>query len=173
LLGDEVKIKKRRAKNAVQLRKNIRDNFINREREKVVAEAIGPDIEKRLENFPTLCKNLYDSSINVVYDSLHQIKKILSVGIFLNLFFKFCLEKRPPIQYVLAMGILPRLCEFLLPGFPPKIQFEACWAITNIASGSSEQTQAVYKCGAVPHIVNLVRSENLDVREQAIWALGY
>eukprot|EP00118_Oscarella_pearsei_P021698 m.245348 g.245348 ORF g.245348 m.245348 type:complete len:95 (+) comp40254_c3_seq87:489-773(+) len=70
------------------------------------------------------------------------------------------------------MGIVPRLVEFVHSHDDGQVQFEAAWALTNVASGSSMQTRVVVEAGAVPVFVEALGAASDDVKEQVIWALG-
>ena len=83
-----------------------------------------------------------------------------------------CPERSPPIDEVLHAGVAPRLVQFLQWHDRQELQFEAAWALTNIASGTSAHTNEIIRLGAVPIFVQLLQSTSEDVREQAIWALG-
>merc|ERR1719426_205068 len=81
-------------------------------------------------------------------------------------------KQNPPIQEVIAAGVVPRFVQSLQDTARPDLQFEAAWVLTNIASGTAEQTRAVVEQGALPIFVQLLQSPNDDVKEQAVWALG-
>uniref|UniRef100_A0A6Q2X2B7 Importin subunit alpha n=1 Tax=Esox lucius TaxID=8010 RepID=A0A6Q2X2B7_ESOLU len=81
-------------------------------------------------------------------------------------------DRNPPIDDLIKSGILPILVKCLERDDNPSLQFEAAWALTNIASGTSQQTQAVVKSNAVPLFLRLLHSPHQNVCEQAVWALG-
>lgn len=114
----------------------------------------------KLEQLPQMVAGVMGNDPSVQTEYTTQFRRLLS------------LEKNPPIQQVIDAGVVPRFIEFLQRDDSPALQFEAAWALTNIASGTSENTQVVIEYGAVPTFVRLLMSPNDDVREQAVWALG-
>lgn len=77
----------------------------------------------------------------------------------------------PPTQEAVDAGLIPLMVQYLQLE-DPKLQFEAAWVLTNIASGDAEQTAAVVHQGAVPALAQCLVSPELDVREQAAWCVG-
>lgn len=81
-------------------------------------------------------------------------------------------ERAPPISETIETGVVPVLVDLLSHPTDDTIKFEATWALTNIASGTSMHTQMVVVHGAVEALIPLLSSHARDVKEQAIWALG-
>uniref|UniRef100_A0A8D2KUT2 Importin subunit alpha n=1 Tax=Varanus komodoensis TaxID=61221 RepID=A0A8D2KUT2_VARKO len=81
-------------------------------------------------------------------------------------------QKNPPINEVIEAGIIRRLVDFLYHHDAPNLQFEAAWALTNVASGTSDQTRAVVEANGVQGLIVLLSSPHMHICEQAVWALG-
>lgn len=81
-------------------------------------------------------------------------------------------EKNPPLQQVIDANLVPKFVQFVQHDNQPKLQFEAAWCLTNIASGEHEHVQVLLEKGALEVLVKLLHSQNIEVIEQAIWALG-
>ncbi|GAB4843046.1 Inositol monophosphatase 1 [Ancistrocladus abbreviatus] len=159
--------RRRREDNMVEIRKSKREeSLLKKRREGALAQFTstasihGANVEKKLESLPAMVAGVYSDNGQQQLEATTQFRKLLSI------------ERSPPIEEVIQSGVVPRFVEFLLREDFPQLQFEAAWALTNIASGTSENTKVVIDHGAVPIFVKLLGSPSDDVREQAVWALG-
>ncbi|KAL1802245.1 hypothetical protein DCAR_0933822 [Daucus carota subsp. sativus] len=160
--------RRRREDNMVEIRKSKREeSLLKKRREGLQANQQFPvpsqsvsGLEKKLENLPGMIAGVWSDDSSMQLEATTQFRKLLSI------------ERSPPIQEVIQSGVVPRFIEFLMRAEYPQLQFEAAWALTNIASGTSEHTKVVIDHGAVPIFVQLLGSPSDDVREQAVWALG-
>lgn len=121
---------------------------------------VGSAVASKLEHLPQMIQGVLGEDPTQHIERTTEFRRLLSI------------EKNPPIQQVIDSGVVPRFVDFLRRDDNPALQFEAAWALTNIASGTSEHTKVVIEVGAVPIFVHLLSSANDDVREQAVWALG-
>ncbi|WJX80044.1 hypothetical protein P8452_63092 [Trifolium repens] len=158
--------RRRREDNLVEIRKNRREESLQKKRreglqaQQIPESANSTLVEKKLEHLPALVTGIWTDDNNMQFEATTQFRKLLSI------------ERSPPIEEVIQAGVVPRFIEFLMREDFPQLQFEAAWALTNIASGTSDNTKVVIDSGAVPIFVKLLASPSDDVREQAVWALG-
>uniref|UniRef100_A0A8C5GE75 Importin subunit alpha n=1 Tax=Gouania willdenowi TaxID=441366 RepID=A0A8C5GE75_GOUWI len=149
----------------VELRKNKRDEHLLKKRnvpqeESLEDSDVDSDFKGQNVTLDAILQNATSDNAVVQLSAVQAARKLLSS------------DRNPPIDDLIKSGILPILVKCLERDDNPSLQFEAAWALTNIASGTSAQTQAVVKSNAVPLFLRLLHSPHQNVCEQAVWALG-
>eukprot|EP01116_Phalansterium_solitarium_P008577 TRINITY_DN22508_c0_g1_i1.p1 TRINITY_DN22508_c0_g1~~TRINITY_DN22508_c0_g1_i1.p1 ORF type:complete len:553 (+),score=142.96 TRINITY_DN22508_c0_g1_i1:90-1661(+) len=158
--------RRKREDSSFELRKSKREELQQKRRNFDSAGEASDDNKTvttaALSSLANYVAQLNSESPDAVQEACVYIRKLLSI------------EHQPPIQATIDAGVVPRLVQLLGATQKPTIQFEAAWALTNIASGTSDQTQAVVEHGAVPVFIELLNSGSSDdeLRDQAVWALG-
>ncbi|XP_076910953.1 importin subunit alpha-like isoform X2 [Bidens hawaiensis] len=160
--------RRRREDNMVEIRKNKREENLLKKRQvvpvqtpkKVSSLCLFVFIELQFESFLSMAAGVFSNDNNMQLEATIEFRKFLSI------------EQSPPIDEVIQSGVVPGFVEFLKREDFPQLQFEAAWALTNIASGTSANTKVVIDLGSVPIFVKLLASPSDDVREQAVWAMG-
>uniref|UniRef100_A0A8C5BXU7 Importin subunit alpha n=1 Tax=Gadus morhua TaxID=8049 RepID=A0A8C5BXU7_GADMO len=166
---DPLKLREKRISECVELRKSQKNESFMKRRNITLSslpdeEALSPeDIfrnEGRALSIAEIIQHVDSGCMDDRIRGCQVARKLLSR------------EKNPPLKEIVDAGLLSRFVEFLSMDDEPTLQFEAAWALTNIASGTSWHTQQVVEHGAVPAFISLLSSPLLHISEQAIWALG-
>jgi hypothetical protein len=143
--------RRKRDEHGLRIRKEKREEKLQQKRKTGIgAPKAAPDarandltLQTRLQKIPQWLDMIRTADPQKQLEATTHFRKLLSI------------ERNPPIQEVIACGVVPRLVEFLTFGDHAKLIFEAAWALTNIASGSSDQTRVVIDAGAVPIFVQV------------------
>ncbi|CAG5928869.1 unnamed protein product [Menidia menidia] len=163
---DLAKSREKRISECVELRKAQKDeNFLKRRNITLSSlpdeEALSPvNDEKVTLRLEDIIGDISSECREFQTRGCQAARKLLSTG------------RDPPMKEIIDAGLLSRFVSFLSMDHEPALQFEAAWALTNIASGTSWHTQQVVEHGAVPAFINLLASPMLHISEQAVWALG-
>lgn len=163
-------LRRRRTESSIELRKQKKEDQVLKRRnisvnveedpsnDKTNSTASATQVSMTLNEIIEIVKTSKDNE--QLFPAVQSIRKMLSR------------ERNPPIDDVIKANLVENLVLYLNIIDHPMLQFEAAWALTNIASGTSQQTRIVVEAGAVPPFIKLLSSPNSNVCEQAVWALG-
>ncbi|RMC01917.1 hypothetical protein DUI87_21078 [Hirundo rustica rustica] len=144
-------MRRQRNEVVVELRKNKRDEHLLKRRNvphEDICEDSDIDGDFRVQNtsLEAIVQNASSDNQGIQLSAVQAARKLLSS------------DRNPPIDDLIKSGILPILVHCLERDDNPSLQFEAAWALTNIASGTSEQTQAVVQSSDGPQCRDYVIS---------------
>ncbi|KAL0708570.1 hypothetical protein Bca4012_074996 [Brassica carinata] len=152
---DGVGGRRRREEDMVEIRKAKREESLLKKRREALPLPHSPPLSD------ALISRIWSDKKELLIEATTQIRTLLCGEMF-----------NVHVEEVIQAGLVPRFVEFLTWDDFPQLQFEAAWALTNIASGTSENTEVVIDHGAVAILVRLLSSPYDGVREQVVWALG-
>lgn len=174
--------RKLREKIQVEIREQSKEEAMNKKRSLSLNNAA-------ISSYLPMKEKLFSNDLEQIHQGVYEFRSLLSV------------EDSPPIQPVIDSGCIPRFVELMdlalltskamsingasieaiqqgtaefsvVMDMVNKIRVEAAWVITNISSGTTQQTRIVVDAGAVPHLVQMLLDKNEAVLDQSVWALG-
>eukprot|EP00210_Caulerpa_lentillifera_P000190 g185.t1 len=133
-------------------------------------EATLDDITKFLDGFQINEHNTTDAEmLNFAKRNNDRAKQLLGIRYYRRL---LCKDNNPHVQEVINLDLVRYFVDALKADDCPILQMEAAWALTNISAGSCEDAKVVIENGALPLLVEFTRNRSVDLKEQALWAIG-
>ncbi|CAG9332791.1 unnamed protein product [Blepharisma stoltei] len=118
------------------------------------------DIHYSLETFKNILIGEYSSELKL--EALRITRHFLTRG-------EAILDKA---QIYAELGYIQSYIDLLNPHNPKEVQYEASWALCNLASCSHEIVEILISKGIIPACLGVINSESLDIIENAVWCLG-
>jgi len=117
--------------------------------------------KKMLADLPRYVEGCYTEHSAAHLECTTKIRELLSFA------------TNVPIEQVMASGVVPRMIDFLSFRDAPKLQLEALWVLTNMASSDNPRyTAQIVTSGGIPPIIAVLQNSSYPLQEQALWALG-
>jgi hypothetical protein len=162
--------RRQRSESKIELRKAKKDDALQKRRNLTTLPdepANEPQASAKSCDVQNLAQQLHaffqsgapEGHQETVIETVRQLRKLLSA------------ERHAPIDDCINVGLVPLFIQLLSHSWDT-MAFEAAWCVTNIASGSEKQCAKIVDGGAVRPLIALLKRNSLEVKEQAIWALG-
>jgi len=144
--------RRKREESRVKIRKKKKDSLLKKRR------MLSTHVEfAGTQCIATLCSDILLP--NKQLRAITDFRKLLSM------------QDTTPIAAIMHTGVQQKFVDFLTHA-DPRVQFQAAWALTNIASGTTENVQAILRVGALKGFVHFLRSPNVELRGQCLWGLA-
>ncbi|KAG9046217.1 hypothetical protein FS837_004849 [Tulasnella sp. UAMH 9824] len=125
------------------------------------------DSDSQLDSFITVDRKIIPAIVSDIRSDDRRTRLIATTKI------RRLLQCRPAnvvVQPVIDSGLVPTVIEMLSVD-DNKLRAEAAWIVSNIVSGTSEQTATVVEAGAIPKLVAMLPTDVTSVQENVLWAL--
>jgi len=181
-------VKKARDNYMVEMRKQQRNDIINKRRWKPMDDKgqvldepkidldhfntveWGPEIKPKVLEY--LSMSVSPHQMGEYIQALTDIDRLRRHWGIIGLRKILSIQIHTPIQDIIDQNIVPLLIKYMQTESEPHMQIEATWCITNMASGTSEQTASLVDKGVIPILVQLLNTKHVTLVEQAIWGIG-
>lgn len=170
--GKSEDLRRRRIETSVELRRQRRDNEMMKRRN-ITTDEKGSDSDDASTDTEDRIKSDTQLSLSDVNAALNNNPDIETIRKLFELVRRSLSRSNEaaPLGEVISSGLLAKVIK----GFEiqdEKVLFEAAWIVTNVASGTSEQTAAVVNAGAIKPLIGLCCSGSIKLAEQGMWALA-